>query len=101
MKIACYHDVKAQSVERAKHCGCDLAVEILAARHPLQVGLLRSMFNDQGAVDKLAEEYVRSSMMRQNPGTLNCYLAYYLMIFNKDSIRRAEADWMEKQLPVQ
>ena len=77
------------------------AVEILAARHPLQVGLLRSLFNDQGAVDKIAEEYVRTSMLRRDPGTLNCYFAYYVVIFNKDAIRRAEADWMEKQLPIQ
>lgn len=77
------------------------ALEVLAARHPLQVGLVRSMFNDQGAVDKFAEDYVANNMLKQDPGTMACYVAYYAVIFNKDKVRGAEADWMEKQLPIQ
>ena len=77
------------------------ALEVLAARHPLQVGVVRSMFNDQGAVDKFAEDYVRNNMLKQDPSTLACYAGYYAVIFNKDRVRSAEADWMEKQLPIQ
>jgi hypothetical protein len=62
------------------------ALEVLAARHPLQVGLVRSMFNDQGAVDKFAEDYVSNNMLKQDPGTFACYVGYYVAIFNKERI---------------
>lgn len=78
------------------------AVEILAARHPLQIGLLRSMFNDKGMVDSLAQEYVRASMQdnQQNPGRLSCYLSYYVVILNKDRVRTSIADWLETRLQL-
>jgi len=65
------------------------AVEILAARHPLSVGLLRSITKDSNLVDKLAEMYVNSEMQRNNadPGTVNCYVAYYAVMLQKDRYR--------------
>src|SRR6266705_5126039 len=37
LKLACYHDVKTQSVKRAKYCGCDLGLG-----PPLELRLLIS-----------------------------------------------------------
>jgi hypothetical protein len=76
------------------------AVEILAARYPLQVGLLRSAFNDKGMVDSIAQEYVRASLQenQQEPGRLTCYLSYYVVMFNEDRVRTSIADWMETRL---
>jgi zinc-ribbon domain len=78
------------------------AVEILAARYPLQVGLLRQAFNDKGIVDGFAQEYVRASMQQnqEEPGRLSCYLTYYVVMFNKDGMRTSIADWLEKRLQL-
>jgi zinc-ribbon domain len=78
------------------------AVEILAARYPLQIGLLRSMFNDKGMVDSIAQEYVRASIQKnqQEPGRLSCYLSYYVVMLNKDGVRTSIADWMETRLQL-
>jgi hypothetical protein len=78
------------------------AVELLAARYPLQIGLLRSMFNDKGMVDRIAQEYVRASI-RENqpePGRLSCYLSYYVVMLNKDHVRTSIADWLETRLQL-
>lgn len=76
------------------------AVEILSARYPLQVGLLRSAFKDKGMVDGIAQEYVRASLQenQQEPGRLSCYLSYYVVMLNKDRVRTSIADWMETRL---
>lgn len=74
------------------------ALEILAARHPLKVGLLRSIGNDQGQMDKAASDYVRSQMTDQGGGTFESYLVYYFVVFDKDAVRKAMADQMEKEL---
>jgi hypothetical protein len=78
------------------------AVEILAGRYPLQIGLLRSMFNDKGMVDSIAQEYVRASMQenQQDPGRLSCYLSYYVVMLNEDRVRTSIADWMETRLQL-
>ena len=77
------------------------AVEILAARHPLAVGLARSWLNDNGAVDKLAQDYIRYAMYnQQSVSPVACYVAYYAVMFEKDKVRVAEADWLEKQLDL-
>ncbi len=74
------------------------ALDIVSARHPLLVGLARSWFNGQGDVDKLAENYTRSAMENTNPGVVDCYIAYYTVLFDKDQVRQAEANWIERQL---
>jgi hypothetical protein len=74
------------------------ALDMLAARHPLKVGLLRSLLNNNGAIDKLTEDYVRSSMNRQNTGLLDCYVIYYVVAFDQDGIRKDLADGLEKEL---
>lgn len=78
------------------------AVEILAARYPLQIGLLRSMLNDKGMVDSVAQEYVRASLQdnQQDPGPFSCYLSYYVVILNKDRVRTSIADWLETRLQL-
>ena len=72
------------------------AVEILAARHPLTVGVVRAVTKESGFVDKLAGVYVQSEMIPQeNPGTASCYIAYYTVMFQKDRVRASIADWLE------
>ena len=77
------------------------AVEILAARHPLTVGVVRSLANTTGFVDKLAEVYVENEMIpRQDPGAASCYVAYYTVMFGKDRVRSSIADWIEAKLQL-
>ncbi|HEY7763659.1 MAG TPA: zinc ribbon domain-containing protein [Aestuariivirgaceae bacterium] len=77
------------------------AVEILAARYPLRVGVLRSMFNDKGLVDSLATEFVSSTMeANQQPGMLACYYFYYFVMFQKDRVRTSIAALIENQLDL-
>jgi len=77
------------------------ALDIVSARHPLLVGLTRSWLNGQGAFDRVAQDYVRTSMASNNPGFVDCYVVYYTVMFNQDGVRQAEADWIEKQLSLQ
>jgi len=75
------------------------AVEILAARHPLTVGVVRAVTKESGFVDKLAGIYVQSEMIPQeNPGQASCYLAYYTVMFQKDRVRASIADWLEAKV---
>jgi hypothetical protein len=74
------------------------ALDILSARHPIAVGLLRSLLNDQGAVDKTAQDYVRSSMSSQDPSTPACYTVYYAIQFDPDAFRTALANKIEQRL---
>lgn len=72
------------------------AVEILAARHPLTVGLVRAATKESGFVDKLAGVYVQSEMIpQQDPGAGSCYIAYYSVMLQKDRVRASIADWLE------
>ncbi len=72
------------------------AVEILAARHPLTVGLVRAATKESGFVDKLAGVYVQREMIpQQDPGAASCYIAYYTVMFQKDRVRSSIADWLE------
>jgi hypothetical protein len=72
------------------------AVEILAARHPLTVGLVRAATKESGFVDKLAGAYVQSEMIpQQDPGVGSCYIAYYSGMLPKDRVRASIADWLE------
>ncbi len=73
------------------------SIDILAARHPIKVGLLRSALNGNGVVDRFAENYLANEMSSRDPGTLECYISYYAILFNKDRFRQSIADWFEKQ----
>jgi len=74
------------------------ALHILAVRHPFKVGLVRSVLNSDGAVDRLAQDYVRNNMNRQDISVFQCYLAYYVIILDKDEVRKAIADGLERDL---
>jgi len=77
------------------------ALDILAARHPIKVGLIRAALNDQGDVDKFAQSYFRTQMDNEKtPGVFESYLIYYVVIFDKDDIRKSIADTLEKQLDL-
>ena len=75
------------------------ALDILAARHPIQVGLLRSTLTDNGAVDTFAETFLRTSMTQDRPPSLvSSYVAYYTIMFHKDRVRNDMANELEKEL---
>jgi hypothetical protein len=71
------------------------SVDILAARHPLTVGVLRSITKDSQLVDQMATFYVEQQMIGKTPGLSDCYISYYAVMFQKDSFRAAIADWMD------
>jgi len=74
------------------------AVEILAARHPLTVGVLRAATKESKTLDELARMYVQNGMIPQeNPGAVSCYIGYYTVMFQTDRVRGAIADWLEAQ----
>ena len=75
------------------------ALDILAARHPIQVGLLRSTLTDSGAVNTFAETFLRTSMTQDRPPSLiDDYRAYYAVMFHKDRVRNNMANEFEKEL---
>jgi hypothetical protein len=47
---------------------------------------------------QVAEEYVRTSMSRQDMRVLDCYITYYVATFYHDDLRKALADRPEKRL---
>jgi len=72
------------------------AVEILAARHPLTVGLVRAATKESSFVDQLAGIYVQNEMIpHQDAGAGSCYIAYYTVMLQKDRVRASIADWLE------
>jgi hypothetical protein len=74
------------------------ALDILAARHPLKVGLLRGLLNDNGQLDSFVESYARASMDQgKSPGLFDSYSLYYSVMFNKDKFRAEMADSIEQQ----
>jgi hypothetical protein len=75
------------------------ALDILSARHPIQVGLLRSQLNTNGEVDAFVEAFIRTSMNQGKPlNIVDSYIAYYAVLFNKDRVRVDMANEFEKQL---
>jgi len=73
-------------------------LDILSARHPFKVGIALSVLNQQGSVDQLAEDYVRSSLNQRDMGVLDCYVTYYVIALDQDDVRKAMADTLEKKL---
>jgi len=74
------------------------ALDILAQRYPVKVGLARTALNNNGFADKVAQEYVRSEMKERDMGLLDSYVMYYSVVFDKDDVRKAMADQIEKEL---
>jgi hypothetical protein len=71
-------------------------LDILSARHPFKVGILRATFRE--SADQLAEDYVRSTMEQENRGMISWYATYYLVAFDQDEVRQKLADSLEKKL---
>ena len=76
------------------------AMDRLAARYPLQVGVIRSTFNDQGLIDNLAVEFITSTMEanQKNPSATSCYVVYYFAMFDKERVQTMIAELIEKRL---
>jgi len=76
------------------------ALDILAQRHPIQVGLVRAALNQDGRFDSLAQAYLGLSIdqqMNQSPSLLSSYAIYYAVQFDKASVRNKIADTIEQQ----
>lgn len=74
------------------------ALDILAVRHPLLIGLVRNALNEHGEVDRFAESYVRASMDEgKAPNVLESYAIYYLVMFDQDEVRTEIANSIEKK----
>jgi hypothetical protein len=74
------------------------SLDILAARHPVKVGLLRNLLNDDGSVDRFAQDYLRTSMNAKNLGVFDCYAIYYVVVLYPDAFRQQLANHLEKDL---
>ena len=77
------------------------ALDILAMRHPLLIGLVRNALNEHGEVDRFAESYVRASMdQAKTPNVIESYAVYYFdyfVMFDEDQVRIEIANSMEKK----
>ena len=75
------------------------ALDILSARHPIQVGLLRSQLSTNGEVDAFVESFVRTVMDQgKTPNIFDSYRTYYVVMFKKDQVRNDMANEFEKEL---
>ena len=75
------------------------ALDILAARHPLKVGLIRSLLNEHGEADSVVESLVRTSLDREKGSNLfESFAVYYAVMFDADEVRADIANAIEKQL---
>jgi len=76
------------------------AMDILTARYPLLVGVMRAMFNNQEFVDNFAVEFISSTMEanQKNPSATSCYVVYYFAMFDKERVQTMIAEMIEKRL---
>jgi hypothetical protein len=77
------------------------AIDILAQRHPLQVGLFRAALNQSGQFDALAKVIVAAIIdhanQQQSPGLLTSYETYYAVLLDKSAVQNKIADTIEQQ----
>lgn len=74
------------------------ALDILAQRHPIQIGLVRASLNQDGQFDTLAQAYIGATMnQQQSPGILTSYATYYAVLFDKSAVQNKIADTIEQQ----
>ena len=74
------------------------ALDILAQRHPIQIGLVRAALNQDGQFDTLAQAFVGATMdNQQSPSLITSYETYYAVLFNKSAVQNKIADTIEQQ----
>lgn len=77
------------------------ALDILAQRHPIQIGLVRAALNQDGQFDTLAQSFVGATMdqaaQQQSPSVLSSYTTYYAVLFDKSTVQNKIADTIEQQ----
>ena len=74
------------------------ALDILAARHPLKVGLIRALLNEHGEADNVVKSLVRTSLDREkSPNLFESYALYYGVMFDADQVRAEIANDIEKR----
>lgn len=73
------------------------AVDLLAAEHPLKVGLLRQVLDPDGTQsEKLARRVLEEN--EGDPGPLACAMAQVRIAANPDAVRREMADRLAAEL---
>jgi hypothetical protein len=74
------------------------ALDILAQRHPIQIGLVRAALNQDGQFDTLAQAFVGATMdNHQSPSLITSYETYYAVLFNQSAVQNKIADTIEQQ----
>ena len=74
------------------------ALDILAQRHPIQIGLVRAALNQDGQFDTLAQAFVGATMdNQQSPSLITSYETYYAVLFNQSAVQNKIADTIEQQ----
>ena len=80
------------------------AIDILAQRHPIQIGLVRAALNQDGQFDTLAQSFIGATMdqtaqaaQQQSPSLLSSYTTYYAVPFDKSAVQNKIADTIEQQ----
>ena len=77
------------------------ALDILAQRHPIQIGLVRAALNQDGQFDTLAQSFVAASIdqaaQQQSPSLIGSYTTYYAVLFDKSAVQNKIADTIEQQ----
>jgi hypothetical protein len=77
------------------------ALDILAQRHPIQIGLVRAALNQDGQFDSLAQAYIGATIdNQQSPGILSSYATYYAVLLNKSAVQNKIADTIEQQFDL-
>jgi len=80
------------------------AIDILAQRHPLRVGLVRAALNQNAQFDALAKVIVAAIIDRANqqesPSLLTSYETYYAVLFDKTAVQNKIADTVEQQFSM-
>ena len=74
------------------------ALDILAQRHPIQIGIVRAALNQDGQFDTLAQAYVGATIdNQQSTSLIGSYATYYAVLFDKSAVQNKIADTIEQQ----
>jgi hypothetical protein len=76
------------------------SLDIISARHPLKVGLIRSLLNTNGQLDSSIESYLRANEHPEKMNIFESYFMYYFVMLDKDGMRKTMADDLEKRFSL-
>lgn len=81
------------------------ALDILSARHPGSVGLIRSLFNKNGGLDAMIVDIVSASIqdedLDEEKSQIECAWEYADIYFHRERVRNEIADAIEEELGLE